>query len=93
MVHSPELLPGIEGLMHELCEARGVRYLHAIQPTLHDRGSKPVTDEEFRIGIGEAGYDEAVLVGYPLLREGLAQLSREATDFVLAARPPRRLTM
>ena len=61
--------------MHNLCEPLGVRYVHLLQPTLHDEGSKPVTEEEIRKGIGERGYDRRVSEGYPLLREGCARLA------------------
>ena len=61
--------------MLQVCSARGIRYVHALQPTLHDRGSKPVTEREFKLGIGEEGYDESVVNGYPMLREGLLRLA------------------
>ncbi|MAG64185.1 hypothetical protein CMO84_11765 [Candidatus Woesearchaeota archaeon] len=63
--------------MHQLCEARGIRYVHVLQPTLHDEGSKVMTEEERRVGIGEEGLHPAVVRGYPLLREALSEL-REA---------------
>jgi len=63
--------------MHQLCEARGIRYVHVLQPTLHDEGSKVMTEEERRVGIDEEGLHPAVVRGYPLLREALAEL-REA---------------
>jgi len=73
--------------MHQLCSARGIRYVHALQPTLHDEGSKPITDEERRKGIGEKGFNRAVVQGYPLMREGMAKLRElgvEALDLSLA---------
>lgn len=63
--------------MHQLCEARGIRYVHVLQPTLHDEGSKVMTEEERRVGIDEEGLHPAVVRGYPLLREALSEL-REA---------------
>lgn len=60
--------------MHQPCSARGIRYVHALQPTLHDEGSKTLTDEERRKGVGEKGFQTAVLQGYPLLRKGIAEL-------------------
>ena len=38
---------------HHLCEPRGILYLHVLQPTLHDPGSKPITPEEQEKGIGD----------------------------------------
>lgn len=73
--------------MHQLCSARGIRYVHALQPTLHDKGSKPITDEERRKGIGDDGFHVAVVRGYPLLRQGMAELRErgvEALDLSLA---------
>lgn len=32
--------------MHAMCAAQGILYLHVLQPTLHDKGSKPLTDKE-----------------------------------------------
>lgn len=73
--------------MHQLCSARGIRYVHALQPTLHDEGSKTITEEEWRKGVGEKGFQTTVLEGYPLLREGMAELHDlgvEALDLSLA---------
>ena len=63
--------------MHQLCEARGIRYVHVLQPTLHDEGSKVMTEEERRVGVDDEGLHPAVVRGYPLLREALSEL-REA---------------
>jgi len=64
----------------DLCAARGVRYVNALQPTLHDPGSKPISPEERARGIGEEGFDESVVQGYPLLREGIAELARRGVE-------------
>ncbi len=61
--------------MHDLCTPLGIRYVHLLQPTLHDEGSKPLTEEEQRKGLGEGGYDERVKQGYLLLREAGARLA------------------
>jgi hypothetical protein len=60
--------------MHQLCAARGIRYVHVLQPTLHDEGSKTMTQEERRGGVGEEGLHPAVVRGYPLLRAALSEL-------------------
>jgi len=60
--------------MHQLCEARGIRYVHVLQPTMHDKGSKVLTEDERRVGIGDARLHPAVVRGYPLLRRALAEL-------------------
>ncbi len=34
--------------MHAMCAAQKILYLHVLQPTLHDKGSKPLTGNEIR---------------------------------------------
>ena len=60
--------------IHNLCTPLGIRYLHLLQPTLHDEGSKPVSERERLKGIGERGFDRRVTEGYELLRAGCASL-------------------
>lgn len=67
--------------MHRLCEAHGIAYVHALQPTLHDRGSKPVTAEERGRGL-RTGWRPALVEGYPLLRAAGAELAAEGVRFV-----------
>jgi len=69
-------------LMHAMCEARGVRYLHFLQPTLYDEGSKPISDQEQAKCVGEKGIDERIKVGYDLLRERGPRLADEGIEFV-----------
>jgi hypothetical protein len=54
-----------------LCSARSVAYLHVLQPTLYDAGSKRLTAEEQTLHDHEMGtlWRPAVRIGYPLLRE------------------------
>jgi len=67
-------------LIHNLCLGCNVPYIHILQPTLWDVGSKPLTEEEKAIG---AVYDSnglwriGVQKGYPLLRAAGEEL-REA---------------
>lgn len=68
--------------MHHLCEARGILYLHAIQPTLHDEGAKVLTEDERRKGIGDRGPNQRILDGYPVLREKCAELRALGVDAV-----------
>ena len=68
--------------LHHLCQPLGIRYLHLLQPTLHDEGSKPVTEEEYRKGIGASGYDRRIRTGYPLLREARARLAAAGVEAV-----------
>lgn len=51
-----------------VCRARGIAYLHVLQPTLHDAGSKVLTSSETRDGTAQPAWIEAVQRGYPELR-------------------------
>jgi hypothetical protein len=62
-------------LLHELCQARGITYLHVLQPTLLDRGSKPLGRRE--AAIAEAAFPRTaanVARGYPELRRAGLEL-------------------
>ena len=52
-----------------------------LQPTLHDPGSKPLTEEEKEFDAIEGVWKQAVLRGYPLLRERGAALAEHGIDF------------
>lgn len=67
--------------LHALCRARGIPYLHCLQPTLLDPGSKIVSDVEATFGSDAAGWSEAVLAGYPRLREAGAELADRGVEF------------
>lgn len=72
--------------LRALCEARGIRYVHVLQPTLHDPGAKPMTDEEREKGVIGTTWLEGVTLGYPLLREAGARLASGGEDFHDASR-------
>jgi len=67
--------------MHLLCQANGARYLHVLQPTLHDEGSKPVHPQERERGM-TGGLDETVSRGYDRLREEGQALKAEGIEFI-----------
>lgn len=73
-------------LMDALCRARGIVYLHLLQPTLHDEGSKVLTDEEVEAGVGEGGLDPLVSRAYDRLREEGARLVEDGVPFVDTSR-------
>lgn len=54
--------------IHALCAARAVKYLHVLQPALHDAGAKPHSAEERALGPAPEGWLEGARDGYPLLR-------------------------
>ncbi len=65
-----------------LCDMYGIKYVHVLQPNLHDPGAKQMTAEEKEKGtIGEA-WLRGVFQGYPLLREGGQQLAAEGIEFI-----------
>ena len=65
-----------------LCQRRGIAYLHVLQPTLHDEGSKPLTAEERSDGAAEPEIVDGVRRGYPLLREAGERLRDAGVAFV-----------
>ena len=65
--------------LHHLCAPVGVRYLHVLQPTLHDEGSKPISAQERETGFGKQP-SRAVLEGYDLLRERVASIEEAGVD-------------
>jgi hypothetical protein len=68
--------------MAAMCRARSIRYVHALQPSLHDEGSKPATEEELRLGATSEAWLTGVRSGYPRLREAGAALAAQGIAFV-----------
>ncbi len=60
-----------------LCAAHGVAYLHVLQPTLHDAGSKSLTAEELAVSVTDPAWKDGVVRGYPLLEERARALAAE----------------
>lgn len=54
--------------LHAMCAARGIAFLHALQPTLHDAGAKPLSVREAETCRISDQWEEGVLAGYPRLR-------------------------
>jgi hypothetical protein len=69
-----------------LCRARGIPYLHVLQPTLWDRGSKPLTPHEQELSDQFNEWTGPVLHTYPKLRERGAHLRESGVNFVDASR-------
>lgn len=68
-----------------LCEANGTTYVHVLQPTLHDEGSKPLTDRERADGNLPLSWSSGAARGYPILRAAGARLSEEGLLFLDAS--------
>ncbi len=65
-----------------MCRARGIAFLHVLQPNLHDEGSKPLTAEERRTGTAWPAWIEGAREGYPRLRAHGAALREKGIHFV-----------
>ena len=68
--------------MHDLCEARGIPYVHFLQPNQYVPGSKPIGAEERAVAVQEGGrLQRAVVAGYPSLISAAASLVNEGVAF------------
>jgi hypothetical protein len=68
--------------MHELCESRGIRYVHVLQPNQYFSHAKPMTADEERIALRkDHPFRRAAELGYPLLREYGQKLVAAGVDF------------
>lgn len=99
-VHGPEFAPAPDDVVAlqvalwtensrnaaALCRARGIAFLHVLQPTLHDAGAKTLTDEERRRGGADSAWLTGVTRGYPKLRAGLARLAESGVPVFDATR-------
>ena len=68
--------------MQALCSGLGMTYVHVLQPTLHDEGSKPLTAQELATGTDEEGLSRRVTEGYDLLRERGRELAEQGIAFL-----------
>jgi len=72
--------------MHALCAGRGIVYVHALQPTLNDAGSKPLTDVEREYAArAHESVRRAIRTGYPRLRDAGRRLRDAGVLFVDAS--------
>ncbi len=69
-----------------LCGEHGVHYLHVLQPTLHDSGSKPVTPMEERVGTAGPSAIVGITNGYPRFRSAASELASAGVLFHDASR-------
>jgi hypothetical protein len=69
-----------------ICRVRGIVFLEVLQPTLHDAGSKPLTEREIASGDAIEPWITGVKLGYPKLRAAGAELSRAGIAFLDASR-------
>ena len=67
--------------LNALCKARGIHYLHALQPTLWDEGAKPMVGEEPNLK-GPKGWRRGVKFGYPRLRAAAPEIQAAGVSFL-----------
>ena len=72
--------------MYAICAARGIPYLHVLQPALHDPGTKPLTPEEIATGGVPQAWIDGVHTGYDRLRAAGAELAALGVPFFDATR-------
>jgi hypothetical protein len=72
--------------LSDICRARGIIYIHVLQPTMHDEGSKPLTAGEIECGKASKSWIDGVELGYPRLREEGRALRELGVDFIDASR-------
>ncbi|MDP6540607.1 MAG: hypothetical protein QF410_13780, partial [Planctomycetota bacterium] len=65
-----------------LCAGHGIFYLHALQPTLYDEGSKPLTEEEIEVSKTIDEWIDGARLGYPMLRKAGESLRERGVAFV-----------
>ncbi len=68
--------------LQDLCAARGIRYVHILQPTLHDPGAKLMSAEEKALPIPSRYWVTGPRVGYPLLRARIDELRAHGVHFL-----------
>lgn len=61
-------------LLQTICDGRSMHFLHVLQPTLLDEGSKTPTELEVARGRAPQAWIDAARAGYPLMREAGAKL-------------------
>ncbi len=72
--------------LRAMCDARGILYLHVLQPTINDTGSKPLTPKEIEDGRSPESWTQGVHAGYPLLRAAGERLKLGGEHFFDATR-------
>jgi len=74
-------------LMHQVCAANGIAYVHVLQPNQYLPGAKPMGDAERTAAYSpEHPYRAAVEAGYPRLVAAGESLRAEGVGFVDASR-------
>lgn len=67
--------------MDAICRLWNIRYVHLLQPTLNDEGSKPRTENERKENVVPKSWVLGARVGYPMLRARGADLVARGVEF------------
>jgi hypothetical protein len=73
-------------LMHVICQARGIRYVHVLQPTLYDKDSKILSEREKQIPPPTESWLIGARMGFPMLRARSSDLIAKGITFIDASR-------
>jgi hypothetical protein len=65
-----------------MCAARGITYLHVLQPALPDPDTKPLTPKEIEGGTADPAWIEGVHLLYPRFRGAGARLRERGIAFL-----------
>jgi hypothetical protein len=71
--------------LQDLCRGRSIFYLHVLQPTLLDTGSKPLDPVEVAGGRGNSDYENGVHALYPALRKAGEELRALGVNYLDAS--------
>jgi len=71
--------------LQDLCRARSIYYLHVLQPTLLDTGSKPLDPAEIAAGSVNDDYIDGVHALYPRLRKAGEELRTLGVNYLDAS--------
>ena len=80
--HCTDLWSRSSLLIHQLCEARGIRYFHFLQPNQYLDGSKPMGDVETKRSIQRIGpFCQSVQSCFPLMKAAGTRLVASGVSF------------
>jgi hypothetical protein len=68
-------------ILHGICHEHSIPYLHVLQPTLFDEGSKTLTAAEIANSATPDTWIEGVRIGYPFLRRAGLRLQAAGVPF------------
>ncbi|MFT7664577.1 MAG: hypothetical protein ACI87A_002810, partial [Planctomycetota bacterium] len=68
-----------------ICDSRGIFFMNVLQPTLHDKGSKVLTENEIRKGEAHLSWVKGVALGYPKLRAEGRRLQSQGLHYLDAS--------